>query len=60
MTIRALRVKMIVLVRAGKIDRQQYDSLFEVLCEAHNLLPAHQDDVARTVLLIDSLLPPTT
>jgi hypothetical protein len=56
-TIYDLRCKMIGLVHAGLIDRKEYDSLFEVLCEAKNLLPQHADDVHRAVQLIEKLLP---
>jgi hypothetical protein len=57
-TIYDLRCKMIALVHAGLIDRKEYDSLFEVLCEAKSLLPQHADDVDRAVQLIEKLLPP--
>ncbi|MGI4866103.1 MAG: hypothetical protein ACRYFZ_19420 [Janthinobacterium lividum] len=56
MTIMELRHRMMVHVRAERIDRKQYDSLFEVLCETHNLLPWHRDDVVRSIQLISDLL----
>jgi len=51
-TIYNLRCKMLLFVQVGLIERAEYDSLFEVLCEAE-----YTDDVERAVQLIDKLLP---
>ncbi|MGI4865440.1 MAG: hypothetical protein ACRYFZ_16070 [Janthinobacterium lividum] len=50
-----LRLQLIGHVRAGLLNRAEYDSLFEVLCQTHNLLPWHRDDVTRTVQLVARL-----
>lgn len=56
--------KLMPLVDAGIIPRAEYNSLYEVLVEAKNLLPQHAADVDRAVQLIERLLPdphrPTT
>jgi hypothetical protein len=56
LTIFQLRQRLIVHVHAGLIPRAAYDSLFEVLCETHNLLPWHRDDVTRAVALVAALV----
>lgn len=52
-----LRHRMIEFVRDGRIERAEYDSLFEVLCEAWNYLPQHRDDVDRALQLLAKLVP---
>lgn len=55
LSITQLRLQLIAHVHAGLMSRAEYDSLFEVLCETHNQLPWHRDDVTRAVQLVARL-----
>lgn len=55
LSIMQLRLQLIGHVRAGIMSRAEYDSLFKVLCETHNQLRWHRDDVTRTVQLVARL-----